>query len=278
MAPSVWLITGASSGFGRIMAELVLANGDICIATSIDPPALADLVPKYDKEQLMLLETDVTKIQDIALAFKTAEQTYGHIDVVVNNAGVVIAAEVEGTPDVRARHMFEVNFWGSANVTREAIRFFREVNGPRRGGKLLQMTSMLAIAAWPGLSYYSVEGLTKSLVEELDPAWNIQVMMIEPGLMRTPILDSLQASRIDVHPAYVGGAADRTRLAMQPKQASGDPQKAMGFVYNVARMDKLPLHLPVGPDAIEHFKRTIDDLTKAFDEWESLASLTVFTD
>ncbi|KZT51523.1 NAD(P)-binding protein [Calocera cornea HHB12733] len=263
------------------MTELVLDNGDICIATSIDPPALADLVPKYPKGRVLLLELDVTKFEDVVVAFKTAQQTYGYVDVVFNNAGVAIAAEVEGTPEDTARKLFDVNFWGSANVTKETIRFFREVNGSERGGKLLQMTSMTGIAGWPALGYYAaskhaVEGLTRTLVQELKPEWNIQVMMIEPGFMRTPILTV--SERFDPLPAYAGGVGDRTRLGLQPQQVTGDPQKAIESVYIVSQNDKLPLHLPMGPDAIEGYRSAIEELTKAADDWEALAKQAVFND
>jgi len=266
------------------MTELVLANGDICIATSIDPPALADLSANYDKEHLCLLETDVTKIQDVTSAFAFAQQTYGHVNVCFNNAGIAFACEVEDSPDERARKLFEVNFWGNANVMREAVRFFREVNGPERGGKLLQMASMLGIGACAGLGYYvaskhAVEGLTKTLVQELNPDWNIQVTIVEPDFMRTPILDLATGSnRIEPLPAYVGGAADQNRNAMQPEQVIGDPQKAMELVHKVAQMDKLPLHLPIGPGAIDRFRETIEELTKAADEWETMTKQAVFTE
>ncbi|KZT51509.1 NAD(P)-binding protein [Calocera cornea HHB12733] len=274
MAPKVWLITGASSGFGRIMTELVLENGDICIATSIDPPALADLVPKYTEGRLLILEMDVTKFQDVVLAFKTAEQAYGYVDVVFNNAGVAIAGDVEVTPEDKARKLFDINFWGSANVTKETIRFFREVNGPERGGKLLQMTSMLGIGGWGSLGYYTaskhaVEGLTKSLAEELKPEWNIQIMLIEPGFMRTAMLTGVE--RFDPLPAYAAGVGAKTAQEQQARYMTGDPQRAMESVHHVAQMDKLPIHLPIGPGAIKLFKYTIDELTKAVEDCQSVA-------
>ncbi|KZP01302.1 NAD(P)-binding protein [Calocera viscosa TUFC12733] len=279
MAPKVWLITGASSGFGRIMSELVLAAGDICVATSIDPPALADLFPKYGKERLRLVNTDVTQLDEVQLAFNIAEQAFGGVDFVYSNAGITATCEVESTPDNVAKDLFDVNFWGAANVMREAVRFFREVNGPERGGKLLQMTSGAGIAGWPGLGYYvatkhAVEGLTKTLVQELNPEWNIQVMMIEPGFMRTPILNLTKDNMLDPLPAYAGGAGVQTRLALQSGQLGGDPNKAMALLHKVAQMDKIPLHLPLGSDAIDFFRAAGAELTKAADEWESQAKET----
>jgi len=171
--------------------------------------------------------------------------------------------------------MFEVNFWGVSNVTREAIRFFREVNGPERGGKLLQMASIAGVDGYAALGYYSaskhaVEGLTKALVKELKPEWNIQVMLIEPGFFRTPMLNVAPEMRVQTHPAYVGGPGEKTRLTMRhAKGGVADPQKGMELVHKVAQLDKLPLHLPLAASAIYGTRVMAAELLKAADDWES---------
>ena len=78
-------------------------------------------------ERLLVLKLDVTKQQDIIDAFQKAKEVFGRVDVVFNNAAYGVLAEVEGTPDDAARAVFDVDFWGAANVSREAVRFFREV-------------------------------------------------------------------------------------------------------------------------------------------------------
>ena len=74
--------------------------------------------------------------------------------MVYNNAAFSSLGEIEGTPDDVARGLFETNFWGSTNVSREAIRVFRDVNKPS-GGRLLQASSMVGASSLPGLGYYS---------------------------------------------------------------------------------------------------------------------------
>jgi len=271
MAPKVWFITGASSGFGRSMTERVLGNGDNCIATSTDPPALADLLAKYGNERLRLLELDVTRPDEITVVFGLAQDAFGHIDVVFNNAGTAIGGEMEGVSEESARKLFDVNFWGAANVTKEAIRFFRDVNGAQIGGKLLQVSSVAGIRGVPNLAYYSaskhaLEGLTTALIAELMPEWNIQVMLIEPGFFRTSILQP--QIDVDTHPAYIGGGAERVREHLRTSHEIGNPERAIELIHRVAQMDRIPLYLPVGVESIRTFRRQSEAIKEAAEKWE----------
>lgn len=152
--PSYAPVTGASSGFGRAMTEHLLQIGNKVVATLRKPEALADLTARYPPTQLLLLAVDVTNAADITTAFAKAEEVFGRIDVVFNNAGVMLAGEVESTEEADARNLFDVNFWGAASVTKEAVRFFREVNKPI-GGRLLQVSSRLGLVGNAVCGFYS---------------------------------------------------------------------------------------------------------------------------
>lgn len=155
---------------------------------------------KYSADRILVAKTDVTRPQEVADAFVHAKSVFGRVDVVFNNAGYADLGEIESVLDVDARALFETNFWGAVSVTREAVKFFRESNPPGDGGRLLQMTSMYGIVGANCLAFYSaskhgeqstslrpsesyspdvaliaLEGFTKSIVQELDPAWNIKV-------------------------------------------------------------------------------------------------------
>jgi len=136
------------------MTKTVLDNGDIAIATLRKPSALDDLKAKYPSNKLHILKLDVVNKDDITAAFEYAEKKLGRVDVVFNNAGHGMIAEIEGTPDDVARGMFDVNFWGAMNVSKEAIRFFREVNKPQ-GGRLWTISSTAGIVPFASLGYYS---------------------------------------------------------------------------------------------------------------------------
>lgn len=136
------------------MTELLLKNGNKVVATLRRTEALSDLVAQYRPSQLLVVQMDVTKSSEVAAAFAKAEEVFGRVDVVFNNAGTCIHGEMESLSDEQARQIFEVNFWGASNVTREAIRMFREVNKPI-GGRLLQVSSSLGLYGRGGASYYS---------------------------------------------------------------------------------------------------------------------------
>jgi NAD(P)-dependent dehydrogenase (short-subunit alcohol dehydrogenase family) len=136
------------------MVELLLKKGDKVAATLRNPDDLTDLAAEYPTSQLVIVKLDVSHRSDISPAFEKARQAFGRIDVVFNNAGQMVVGEVESLSEEVARKLFDVNFWGAANVTREAVRFFRDVNSPP-GGSLLQVSSQAGIVACPAMGFYS---------------------------------------------------------------------------------------------------------------------------
>ena len=117
------------------------------------PEVLDELKTKYAADRLLVLKLDVTKQQDVLDAFAAAQAKFGRVDVVLNNAGIGLFGEVEGTPDATARKVLETNFWGAANVSREAVRFFREENVPK-GGRLINVSTLAAGKPTAGIGFY----------------------------------------------------------------------------------------------------------------------------
>ena len=148
------VVTGASSGFGRATTEHVLAQGNIVVATLRKPEVLNDLKAKYTADRLLVLKLDVTKTTEIVEAFRKAIDVFGRIDVVFNNAGSNVFAEVEGSTDEAVRSLFDTNFFGAMNVSREAVRVFRDVNRPV-GGRLLITSSAAGLSSYPMIGYYA---------------------------------------------------------------------------------------------------------------------------
>ncbi|KAI0655390.1 NAD-P-binding protein [Cubamyces menziesii] len=273
-SPKIWFITGASSGFGRLLTEIILEKGDIAIATARRPDALNDLTSQYPKGRLLVLKLDVTKPEEITDAFSQAKSTFGRIDVVVSNAAFAALGEVEAVREEDARAMFETNFWGAMHVTREAVKFFREVNGPSVGGRLLQVSSIVGITGGPGLGFYSaskcaLEGLTESLAAELDPAWNIKATLIEPASFET----GGQSKVIwgTPHPAYSNPALPATQMrnTFGQYRPGSDARKGAEAFYNIALVDKPPLHFPIGKKAIQFTKHKANQLLAETEEYAS---------
>ena len=147
------IVTGASSGFGYATTVGALQRGDKVVATLRTPSQLSELGKKYDSKQLLILKLDVTKQSEIESTFSEAKKHFGRIDVLFSNAGSNVVSEVEGTPEKKAREIFDVLFWGATNVTREAVKCFKEQKPI--GGKVLQISSTVAVKDVPGVAYYS---------------------------------------------------------------------------------------------------------------------------
>ncbi|KIJ39278.1 hypothetical protein M422DRAFT_781104 [Sphaerobolus stellatus SS14] len=277
--PKVWLITGTSSGFGRAVTEHVLANGGIVVATLRKPEAIADLAAKYDSSRLLVLKLDVKNPEEIKSVFAKVKETYGRLDVVYNNAGYAVLAEAEATPVDTARDMFEVNFWGLINVTKEALRFFREVNKPGVGGWLLNASSMAGIAGLPAMSFYSaskyaVEGFSESVSKELKPEWNIKVGVIAFGNFHTNAVQGIVDKDIPSLPAYEGGVVTSMRSAFDPNGGKS-PKKAARELYNLTINPKSPsrVRLLLGDDTIGLAKGQLKQLQEDIDVSEPITDL-----
>ncbi|KAF7366856.1 NAD(P)-binding protein [Mycena sanguinolenta] len=285
MTSRVWFITGASSGFGLLMAEKALENGERVVATLRRPEVISDLAKKYDeletktqKKQLLVLKLDVTIKEEISAAFITAKQTFGRIDVVFNNAGCGILSEVEGVTEVNARNLFEVNFWGSFSVAKQALEYFRK-NDPV-GGVLINMSSMFGVDAPPGCGLYAatksaLDALTDSLVKELDPTWNIKVMIFCPGWFKTNIM--VNAVIEDAHPEYAG---KENLASIQVREVVGliredsplfqDTRKLIDRFWDLSKLEKPPYRVAFGEDAKAAFKArwtTLKSDLEASEEW-----------
>ncbi|EGO20164.1 hypothetical protein SERLADRAFT_336249, partial [Serpula lacrymans var. lacrymans S7.9] len=267
-------VTGASSGFGRAVTELVLKKGEIVVATLRKPDVLSDLRIKYGQDKLLVVAVDVTKHGDIDAAFERAKETFGRINVVFNNAGHLHLSEMEGTPDDVAHAVFDVNFWGAVHVTRGAIKFFREVNKPGVGGILLQASSITAVIPFSGASFYSaskfaLDGFSEGLAGELLPAWNIKICMINLGKFHTNVLSN--SVTLPRHPAYSDPSSavsiflKHTINAVYP----GDVHKGASAIHRLVESGRIPLRLPLGQDSIQDYKQKIEILTESVAEYES---------
>lgn len=136
------------------MARCALSHGDKVVATMRRLEAAKGLLAEFPSSQLVAVELDVTKKEQIRPAFMIGKAHFGRIDVVFNNAGYVVGGELETIPDDTARTAFEVNFWGAVHISQEAIRFFREENTPQ-GGHLIQNSAVCGIMGLPILGMYA---------------------------------------------------------------------------------------------------------------------------
>ncbi|KAI0330507.1 NAD-P-binding protein [Cubamyces sp. BRFM 1775] len=270
----VWLITGTSTGFGRALTELVLERNERVVAIARQPSTMSDLSAKHGRDRLLVLNADVTVPEQVEEAFAQSKCAFGQLDVVVNNAGWAHLGEVESMDDATARAMFETNFWGAVKVTREALKFFRDCNPPGTGGRLLQISSVLGMVGLGAHTFYAaskfaLEGMTESLVQELDPAWNIKITLIEPGWFRSAAISKIIWAKR--HPAYDNPdlPANKVRAQWEGFSSPGDTRKAVEVFYKVSTLPDPPLYLPLGKDAIELVRKKMSMLDTVMTEYAS---------
>ncbi|MFI7272674.1 SDR family NAD(P)-dependent oxidoreductase [Streptomyces sp. NPDC049879] len=248
--PQVWFVTGSSRGLGRALAEEVLAGGDLLAATARTPDALDDLVARHG-DRVRTIGLDVTDQDAVRAAVQETVDTFGTLDVVVNNAGYADLAPVEHATEDSFRAQIETNFFGVYHVTRAALPFLRA----RRGGHIVQVASVGGRVSTPGLAAYqsakwAVEGFSGVLALETAP-FGVKVTVIEPGGLRTD-WSGPSMTVADIPEPYrptVGTVAARMRTGTG--REPGDPAKAARVIREVTRMDDPPLRLLLGADAYE---------------------------
>jgi NAD(P)-dependent dehydrogenase (short-subunit alcohol dehydrogenase family) len=190
MTTRTWLITGCSTGFGRVLAELLLARGEQVAATARKPETLDDLIAAHG-DRVLALKLDVTSAEDIESAVAAATARFGQIDVLINNAGYGQFGTVEDTPIAAARAMMETNFFGKLALIRAVLPQMLE----RGSGQIVNVGSVAGQIGFPAIGYYSaskfaVAGLTESLGAEVAPA-GINVTLAELGPFATQFTSSM---------------------------------------------------------------------------------------
>ncbi len=271
----VWLITGSSRGLGRLLAEAVLRAGHKLVATARNPSQLSDLAEHYG-DQVRLFELDVTDPAAADAAIKNAVDTFGRLDVLVNNAGYGNVNAIEDTSLEEFRAQIETNLFGVINVTKAAIPVMRE----QKSGHIVQFSSVGGRIGALGRAPYSaakwgVEGFSEVLAKEVGPL-GIKVTIVEPGGFRTDFAGAsttIQNGRPE-YDATVGEVArfQRNYNGKQP----GDPVKAADAVLHITSLDEPPLRLLLGSDAANAVER--NDLAKieADRKWRALSVSTDF--
>ena len=265
----VWFITGCSTGFGRELASHVLKLGYRTVVTARNPEDVKDLA---DIGDALVLKLDVTDHVQAESAVKAAEEHFGCIDVLVNNAGIGYFAAVEESEETQVRKMFDINVFGLCRMIHVALPTMRK----RRKGFIVNFSSIGGLTSFPALGYYNatkfaVEGLSEALWQEVEPL-GIKVMLVEPSGFRTDWAGrSANESKhqIDDYTATAGLIRKHLR-AISGKQ-SGDPVRAINAIVQAVESPNPPHHLLLGNDAFEGAIAKLDGLRKEFLTWETVS-------
>ena len=241
----VWLLTGASSGFGRSLAETIVARGDRLVATARDAAALAPLA-RSAPERVLALPLDLTHPEQITAAVDAAQGRFGRLDVLVNNAGYGLVGAIEEATDEEVRAQFEVNFFGLVALTRAVLPRMRA----QRSGRIVNLSSIAGVRAGPGAGYYSatkwaVEGFSEALATEV-AVFGIRVLIVEPGPFRTDFAGrSLVVPRTQLV-AYRAVHEIRDGLVRSSGSQAGDPARAAALIVAACTQEDPPLRLVLG--------------------------------
>jgi NAD(P)-dependent dehydrogenase (short-subunit alcohol dehydrogenase family) len=265
----VWFITGCSTGFGRELARQLLARDCRTVVTA---RKLADVADLAASANALALKLDVTDQGQVAAAVRAAEEKFGRIDVLVNNAGIGYFAAVEESEEDQVREMFEINVFGLGRMIHAVLPGMRK----RRKGFIVNFSSIGGLRSFPAVGYYNatkfaVEGLSEALWQEVEPL-GIKVMLVEPSGFRTDWAGrSANESKrqIDDYAATAGAWRKQVR-AVSGKQ-SGDPVRAAQAIANAVGSSNPPHRLLLGNDAYEGATAKLEDLREEFFAWEAVS-------
>ena len=265
---AVWLITGASTGFGRELAQQLLRTGARVVATARKPEQLADLAIAHP-ETALILPLDVTSQGQVNAAIAGALTHFGRIDVLVNNAGYGLAGAIEEATEAEFTPVFETNLFGLLRVTRAALPHLRR----QRSGTIVNLSSIGGLIGMAGWGFYNatkfaVEGLSEALAAELAPL-GIHVMLVEPGAFRTDFLGrsgAEAAARLSDYDPTAGKT--REYFHTEAGKQKGDPVRAAEAIIAAVNAPEPPRHLLLGATALKRFRTRLEDWTRELDAWQ----------
>ena len=272
----VWFITGCSTGFGRELAQQVVARGWRAVVTARDKARVADLVDGAGDRGLAL-DLDVTEAGQITAAAQAAEARFGRVDVLVNNAGYGYQASVEEGVEAEVRAQFDANVFGLFAMTQAVLPGMRA----RRRGHVINISSVAGFVGFPGSGYYAaskhaVEGWSDALAVEGKPL-GIQVTCIEPGPFRT----DWAGRSLRQTPTEITEYADTVGSRMQTTsgysgQQPGDPARAASAMIAVTEQADPPRHLVLGAFGIDAVTGKLRATLAEVEAWRDVGIATDF--
>ena len=274
----VWFITGASRGFGALIAEAALAAGDSVVATARDPATVTARLGPH--ERLLVTRLDVTSEAEAHEAAGQAVRKFGRIDILVNNAGYGLLGAIEEASSEETTKLFNTNVFGLLGVTRAVLPHKRR----QRAGHIINISSVGGYAGFPGWGVYgatkfAVEGISEALAAEVAPL-GIKVTVVEPGFFRTDFLDESSLARTAQHIEDYNETVGKTRAhaAYVDHGQRGDPRKLAQAFIKLANAKTPPLRLPLGSDTVERIEAKNTHVAQEVAAWREVATSTDWTD
>lgn len=264
----VWFITGCSTGFGRNLAMEALQLGNQVAVTSRNTDDVKDIVAQYPHAAIAV-KLDVTDAEQVTAAVKQAQERFGRIDVLVNNAGIGYFGAIEESEEAEIRRMFEINFFGLASVTNAVLPIMRA----QRSGHIVNISSIGGLVAFPGVGFYNatkfaVTGYSEALAKET-ATLGIKVTVVAPSGFRTDWAGrSANNSKIVIDDYADTAHANQNTIRSYSGNQPGDPVRAAQAIIKAVESDNPPVRLLLGAGALKGIRTKITQLQQDVDTWE----------
>ena len=269
MSTKVWFLTGSSRGFGRVWADAALKRGDKVAATARTVTSIADLKEKYGAN-VLTLELDVTKPDQVKTAVEQAHAHFGRLDIVLNNAGYPLVGMIEEASANDVRALYETNIFGALSVIQAAVPLLRK----QGGGHILGTSSGLGHVTMPLIGYYcsskwAFEAIHESLAAEVKP-FGIKVTIIEPGAYATEFGSPSSgkfAAGLNVYEDLRSQIFERVR-----SMERGDPNATPEAIFKIVDTENPPLRFFLGSQNLPWVRAAYAERLATWEAWESVSN------
>jgi NAD(P)-dependent dehydrogenase (short-subunit alcohol dehydrogenase family) len=270
MSTKVWFLTGSSRGFGRVWADAALKRGDKVAATARTVTSIADLKEKYGAN-VLTLELDVTKPDQVKTAVEQAHAHFGRLDIVLNNAGYPLVGMIEEASPNDVRALYETNIFGALSVIQAAVPLLRK----QGGGHILGTSSGLGHVTMPLIGFYcsskwAFEAIHESLAAEVKP-FGIKVTIIEPGAYATEFGSPSSgkfAAGLNVYEDLRSQIFERVR-----SMERGDPNATPEAIFKIVDTENPPLRSFLGGQNLPWVRAAYAERLATWEAWESVSNL-----
>ena len=270
----VWFVTGAGSGIGAEIAKAALRAGDSVVATGRDLEKVRRAFG-VGVDNLAFVELNVVDAAQARAAVHAAVERFGHIDVLVNNAGYSILGNFEEMTTADFERQFVTNFYGVANVMRAALPVMRK----QRSGQIFNISSVagavgLRHCSAYGASKFAVEGLSLAVAEEV-AQFGINITVVEPGFFRTDLLAPSNV-RWASNPVddYAAEGSPEAMWSPYNGAQTGDPAKLGEALVELAGRQTPPKVFVAGGDAMSMITPAFEARLAALHADEALSRST----
>jgi NAD(P)-dependent dehydrogenase (short-subunit alcohol dehydrogenase family) len=263
----VWFITGAGRGLGRAFAQSALNAGDRVVAATRTTAVLDDLAAQAG-ERLLVLPLDVTDREAVFTAVDTAVQHFGRLDIVVNNAGILVVGMVEEFTEAEARAQLETNFLGALWVSQAVVPVLRA----QGSGHIVQISSIGGLGGFPTTALYSaskfaLEGMSEALAMEVAP-FGVRLTIVQPGGYWTDLYRSMRSTTpLEAYAPLRAAQADQ----LAENSVDSEPHLAAEALMKVVDSDDPPLRVVFGSMVYDLAFELTRQRMKTWAGWEDVS-------